>query len=77
MLSSEMFPLMAVEPKGREEMVGNLTNLNLSKGLVLGGKKALSLGLLGLEKSGPSRKDPIGVPAGTKANKFPIAEVLI
>ncbi len=77
MLKSEMFPLMAVEPKGKGEMVGNFMNLNLSEGSLLGGKKASSSGLLVLEKSGPSGKDPVGVPAGTRANNFPIAEVLM
>ncbi len=74
MLLLSMFPLMAVEPKGRGEIFGNLTNLNLSKGSLLGGVS--SSGLLVLEKSGPSGKDPSGVVAGTMANKFPIVEVL-
>ncbi len=39
-------------------MVGNRTNLNLSKGSLLGGKNASSLGLSVLEKLGPSGKDP-------------------
>ncbi len=77
MLLSLMFPLMAVEPKGRGKMFGNLMNLNFSKGLLLVGKKALSLGLSALEKSGPPGKDPNNVAAGTMANKFLIAEVLM
>ncbi len=56
-------------------MFGNLTNLYLSKGSLLVGKKALSSGLLVLEKSGPSGKEPSGVVAVTMANKFLRAEV--
>ncbi len=41
----------------RGKTVGNLTNLNLSKGLLPVGNEALSLGLLVLEKLGPSGKD--------------------
>ncbi len=52
-------------------MVGNLTNLNLSMGLLLGGKKFPSSGLLVMEKLGPSGKEPIGMSAGIMANKFP------
>ncbi len=50
MLSLGRFPLIAMEPYMRGEMVGNLTNLNLSMGLLLDGKKFPSLGSSVLEK---------------------------
>ncbi len=58
-------------------MVGNLTNLNLSKGLLLAGKKALSSGLSVLEKLGPLGKGPLGRLAGTITKRYPIREVLM
>ncbi len=58
-------------------MVGNLTNLNLSEGSLLGGKKCSSLGLSFLEKLGPSGKEPDGMLAGIMASRFPISEVLM
>ncbi len=73
-LSSESVPLIAVEPYVIGKMVGNSTNLNLSKGPLLVGKNCSSLGLSVLEKSGHSGKEPVGMSAGIMANRIPIVE---
>ncbi len=77
MLSPEMGPLMAVAPYGMGKTVGNLTNLNMSKGLLLVGKNSASSGLSVFVKFGPSGNEPDGMFAGIIANRFPIADVLM
>ncbi len=77
MLSSERFPLIAMAPYGMGNTVGNLTNLNISKGSLLVGKNSASSGFSVVVKFGLSGNKPDGVFAGTIANRFPIADVLM
>ncbi len=77
MLSPESRPLMAVAPYVMGKMVGNLTNLNISKGSLLVGKNSASSGLSVFVKLGPSGNDPDGIFAGIIANRFPIEDVLM
>ncbi len=77
MLSPETGPLIAVAPYGMRKTVGNLTNLNMSKGSLLVGKNSASLGLSVFVKFGPSGNKPDGMLAGIIVNRFPIADVLM
>ncbi len=77
MLSPEMGPLKAVAPYGMGKMVGNLTNLNMSKGSLLVGKNSASSGLSVVVKFGPLGNEPVGMFAGIIAKRFPIADVLM
>ncbi len=77
MLSSERFPLITVVPYVIGNMVGNLMNLNLSKGSLLDGKNSASFGLSVFVKFGPSGNEPDGMFAGIITNRLPIADVLM